>query len=128
MNRREYDSRANQLAVTPGAAAMARQLAEPDGKVIFTEHPLSNSVARWAVHGDGARGSADPIRQLLAYGLGEIAAITPPLIERDDWGNPERFDWQIVLTERGRSWVRAGYPLDIQPPASGQHNRRRRAA
>ena len=104
------------LRISLPARQMARQLAAPDGMVVFVDHPLANARQGWSVTDDrqgGALFEIDAWRQLLAYGVGEIAPIEPPLV---DIGGPYR--WQIRLTDRGRDWLKAGAPLDIQPPAS----------
>lgn len=106
------------MTISLTAADMARRLMHTD--LLFTTHPLSNSVDGWQHSGAGAV-TVDPWRQLIAYGLGEIQPTKGRLGDQE-------ITWCIVLTERGRWWVRAGCPLDIQPPSSGQHNRRRRAA
>ncbi len=119
------------LRLSPDAVAMAQQLAEPDGRVVFDRHPLSNEPLRWGVsrgHDEQPGGlfAVEPYRQLLAYGLAEVAPCQPPYMVRDDWeGTWTAHPWSIVLTDRGRAWVDDGCRRDIEPPASGQ---RRRAA
>lgn len=127
------DHRVSDLCLSAAAAAMARQLAEPDGRVVFEQHPLTNEPVRWSVGahdlttGHDGRFVVEPYRQLLAYGLAEIVPCEPPYVVTDDWtGRRLSHPWAIVLTERGRAWVADGCRLGIEPPASGM--RRRRAA
>jgi len=126
-----HDARTGSLTLSPDAVAMARQLAEPDGHIFFDRHPLSNVPDPWRVSGrevtDGHPGlhGVDPYRQLLAYGLAEVAPCEPPYIVRDEWtGARLPHPWSVVLTERGRAWVAGGCRLDIEAPCSGLRRRR----
>lgn len=116
------------LALSPDAVAMARQLAAPDGKVVFDLHPLSNSADTWTSRDpiDRARetSSADPVRQLLTYGLAEVAPLSPPLSLVNGWGEKKPHPWQIVLTDRGRAWLQEGASMRIDPPVSGPRRHR----
>jgi hypothetical protein len=103
------------LRLSPAAVAMARQLALPDGKVVFTRHPLTNQPDAWSV-GGGRQHQGLPYRQLLAYGMAEVAAHEPPFLTVNAFGPPTPHPWQVVLTERGRAWVVAGCPVDVAPP------------
>ena len=121
---RTLDHRVSDLRLSAAAIAMARQIAEPDGRVVFAEHPLRNTPGEFTVGAGrdrkpGGIWGPDPYRQLLAYGLAEIAPCAPPYIVVDDWTR-ERIThpWSVVLTERGRAWVEAGCPEDVRPPAS----------
>jgi len=113
------------LALSPDAVAMARQLAEPDGKVVFSTHPLKNEPDPWTVRGERQYG-ADPVRQLLTYGL---AAVAPCDMKIDDpWEESgyRVYPWQIRLTERGRAWLDGGASTRISPPMSVPGRKARR--
>lgn len=125
---------ASSLKLSAEAVAMARQLAEPDGNVVFEGHPLRNTPDNWIVGVSDAKSAkdgwfkVDPYRQLLAYGLAEIIKRDKPHIEADPWTRARReFWWAIVITERGRAWLADGAPRTIQPPAYNP-GRRARAA
>jgi hypothetical protein len=129
---RTLDHRVSDLRLSAAAIDMARQLAEPDGRVVFDRHPLSNEPLRWGVEardltlGHAGRFAAvDPYRQLLAYGLAEVAPCDPPYVVVDEWTR-ERIThpWSVVLTERGRAWVERGCPGDVRPPTSAPGRRR----
>ena len=124
-NRTMVSSTAQDMAISPDAADLAWRLT--GARFIFTDHPLSNNGDTWSVEDLGVSGF-DPLRQILAYGIGQIDPLIPPEIEMDERGQPELFAWSVTLTERGSAWLEAGCPLDIQPPVSGQSNRRRRSA
>jgi hypothetical protein len=118
------------LALSPEAVDMARQLAEPDGKVVFELHPLCNSTETWSSRDPYDRtretSTADPVRQLLTYGLAEVAQCSPPFVLRNGWGDDILHPWQIVLTERGRAWLADGASTRIQPPMRLPGRRARR--
>lgn len=123
---RTLDHRVSDLRLSPAAMAMARQLAEPDGRVVFDRHPLSNEPLRWGVGAhdltaghDGRFAAVDPYRQLLAYGLADVAWCDPPVVAVDDWtGERISHPWEVTLNDRGRAWVGRGCPLDIVPPST----------
>jgi hypothetical protein len=118
------ERRTTDLRLTRAAVDMARQLAEPDGRVVFTRHPLTNQPDAWAVGGSRTHQGL-PHRQLLAYGLVEVAPCAPPYVVHSPSG-PIAHPWAVVLTDLGRTWVRMGCPMNIRPSAST--GRRRRTA
>lgn len=115
------------LALSADAVAMARQLADPDGKVVFSTHPLKNEPDPWTVRGQHQYG-ADPVRQLLTYGLASVAPCVPVHKVDDPWEESgfRAYPWQIVLTRRGRAWLDEGASTRINPPMSVPGRRARR--